>query len=198
MTKKTHIATGLATSTAIMTYYHNTITYFHNIHWEELLIGSVIAMIASTLPDADIYDNRPFDAIEDIMKMCAFCFLLQYLDGLSFSITNIYSLLLFAVMLIIVIPMPHRGFSHSLMCGAIFTFIVYRICYTEIYTTWFAIAYASHLIIDILNKKGIPLFYPLTKKKVCFKLCDSNGICNNFLCVIFSVIYIALIYYNMR
>lgn len=121
MTKKTHLAVGLAVSTAAMTYNHA-------ITLEELVIGSAIAMTAATLPDADIYDNRPFDAVEDIMKMCAFCFLLQYLDKISFSIVNIYGLLLFAGLLIIIIPMPHRGFSHSLLCCAIFTFTVFRIC----------------------------------------------------------------------
>ena len=41
----------------------------------------------------------------------------------------------------------------------------------------FAIAYTSHLLIDLFNKSPIPLFFPI-KKRICFKLCYADGIGN--------------------
>lgn len=43
-----------------------------------------------------------------------------------------------------------------------------------------AVAYFSHLVLDVLNKKKIPLFYPL-KFGICLKLCYANKKANKVL-----------------
>ena len=44
----------------------------------------------------------------------------------------------------------------------------------------FLVGYSSHLLLDLCNKKGIRICYPL-KTTLCLKLCGSNGTCNQAL-----------------
>lgn len=63
----------------------------------------------------------------------------------------------------------HRGFTHSLICllllSYIFEFIIY---YTDSNIVFlcacsgFIVGYFSHLCLDLITKEGIELFYPLT------------------------------------
>lgn len=60
----------------------------------------------------------------------------------------------------------------------------------------FAVGYASHLAIDLLNKQPIRLFYPL-KRKIGLKLCYADGFFNEFLftlgmCIVASYILLSL------
>lgn len=55
----------------------------------------------------------------------------------------------------------HRGFSHSLLAMAIETACVYIILPQT--AVPFAVAFATHLILDISNKKQVRLFYPAKK-----------------------------------
>ena len=55
----------------------------------------------------------------------------------------------------------HRTFTHSLFALALFSFSVYLICPSI--ATFYAVGYLSHLVLDILNKKTIPLFFPVGK-----------------------------------
>ena len=53
----------------------------------------------------------------------------------------------------------HRGFTHSIAAGALFAQAVWMLCPPVVIP--FAAAYASHIILDLLNKKGLRLLYPL-------------------------------------
>lgn len=184
MTKKTHIPAGLVMSTAVMMQNHG-------LTWEECLIGGLTAATAATLPDADIYDGRPMNAVEDVTKIISVCFLMQQLNGIEIDMNG---LLLFVILLVLVIPLPHRGLSHSILCGSVFTAAFYYMCKCEIYASWFATAYISHLLLDLLNKKGEPLFYPY-QKKYCFRMVDAAGTANDILCCLFCMAYAALLAY---
>ncbi len=52
----------------------------------------------------------------------------------------------------------HRGFSHSLTAMAIETVFLYLLFPQA--APWFAAAFASHILLDITNKKRLRLFYP--------------------------------------
>lgn len=58
----------------------------------------------------------------------------------------------------------HRGFSHSLLALAAMTFCLWLVFPAA--APAFAIAFASHQILDITNKRPVRLFYP-AKKGVC-------------------------------
>ena len=53
----------------------------------------------------------------------------------------------------------HRGFTHSITAGALFSQAVWMICPPVVMP--FAAAYASHIALDLLNKKGVRLLYPM-------------------------------------
>ena len=61
----------------------------------------------------------------------------------------------------------HRGFTHSLLCLLALTSLIYSA--TTLFSVpfgneavWgFGLGYFSHLFLDALNPKGIPLFYPI-------------------------------------
>ena len=82
---------------------------------------------------------------------------------------------------------PHRSFLHSFLGIG----LLMLLCYISLggVVIPFTIGIVSHIILDLFNKKGLWLFYPL-KKKYSFKLCVYNGIVNYYLFDIFSIIFI--------
>ena len=63
---------------------------------------------------------------------------------------------------------PHRSFMHSFLSMFMLT-----ACY-------FAIAYASHLALDMLNYRRLQLIWPM-KRGFSLKLCSSQGLINHLL-----------------
>jgi len=58
----------------------------------------------------------------------------------------------------------HRGFSHSLLAMALETLCIWLIFPSA--AVPFAIAFASHVLLDMMNKRSVRLFYP-AKKGIC-------------------------------
>ena len=82
---------------------------------------------------------------------------------------------------------PHRSFLHSFLGISIMSLLFYISLDYLVFP--FIIGLISHLILDLFNKKGLWLFYPL-KKKYSLKLCIYNGEVNNILFNIFITILI--------
>lgn len=82
------------------------------------------------------------------------------------------------VLLLIGFNTKHRTFTHSLFALLIFGVTVYFFCRPIVIS--FVIGYASHLVADLFNKKGIQIFYPV-KWRPCLNLCLSNGAANKAL-----------------
>lgn len=76
----------------------------------------------------------------------------------------------------------HRGIFHSIFCGFIlmlvFSLINLRFAFA------FFVGYLSHLFLDLFNRRGIMLFWPLSKKKFGFKI-KTGGIVEDVLFVLF-------------
>lgn len=70
---------------------------------------------------------------------------------------------------------PHRGFTHSIAALVLFTLFAWLIY--PAYTVAFCAGYASHLLLDVLNKKGLRLFWPL-KGTLCLRLLRADGRAN--------------------
>ncbi len=62
----------------------------------------------------------------------------------------------------------HRTFTHSILGLLLFAIIIWFLCRPAAIP--FAVGYASHMIIDLFNKRGEQIFFPI-KKGVCFGLC---------------------------
>lgn len=73
----------------------------------------------------------------------------------------------------------HRTWTHSLLFLGLSTMGVYTLN-SDIGMVWF-ISYLSHLVLDSLTKGGIPLFYPIFKKKYGLKICLTGGFIDNVL-----------------
>ncbi len=44
--------------------------------------------------------------------------------------------------------------------------------------TAFALGFASHVLLDLLNKMPVQLFYPSKRGRLCFRLCYASGATN--------------------
>jgi len=86
----------------------------------------------------------------------------------------------------------HRGIMHTLIIAILLTLII------SIFDIYFAFAffigYAGHLFLDALTVNGIMLFYPLTKKKIKFKI-TTNGIFEKIFFIILLITNILLTYF---
>ncbi len=64
-------------------------------------------------------------------------------------------------------PLPyffeHRGFFHSFLGIAFFTFLLYIVTGSMLYSIAFLLGYASHILTDAMTTQGIMPFHPLTK-----------------------------------
>lgn len=69
----------------------------------------------------------------------------------------------------------HRSFTHSIVAMAAFCGAVWLVC--EPLLPFFAAGYASHLILDVTNRQGIRLFWPMNSK-VSLGLCNAKGVVN--------------------
>jgi inner membrane protein len=72
----------------------------------------------------------------------------------------------------------HRTFTHSFLAMILYSLAIGLIY--EPFTLGFMVAYLSHLLLDVLNRKKMPLLYPLDLG-ICLKLCYSNGKMDTFL-----------------
>jgi len=57
----------------------------------------------------------------------------------------------------------HRGFFHSFLAIAGFSFLIYGVTGSVLYTTAFLLGYSSHILADALSTQGIMPFHPLLK-----------------------------------
>ena len=77
----------------------------------------------------------------------------------------------FGILWVIGYVSNHRSFTHSLGAMLLFTWAVRQICPSM--TMSFLIGYASHLVLGLLNKRPLKLFYPLDRG-ICFGVFYSN------------------------
>ncbi len=77
----------------------------------------------------------------------------------------------------------HRSFLHSLAGGAALTLCVRAFCPAA--APYFLTGFVSHLCLDLLNRKGLRLFYPL-RKRVCLGWFRADGIADLTLFVLGS------------
>lgn len=86
----------------------------------------------------------------------------------------------------------HRTITHSLLFLLISTYIIY--CSNlDISIVWF-VTYSLHLLLDSFTIKGIPLFYPFSKKYYGFKLFKTGG----FFDYLFFIFFIYILFTQLQ
>lgn len=146
---------------------------FPHVSVSELIIaGSVIGYFGGILPDIDQSNSTVSN--------------MNYLSKLTgYAIHRIFG---------------HRKFFHSILCGLILSFIIFIITGNIFSSPYiaalsFGSGFLSHLLLDMLNKDGIALFYPI-KYRFHIASFKSDGFLNLILTGFFSLLLI-LIYISL-
>ncbi|MDL0257954.1 metal-dependent hydrolase [Clostridioides difficile] len=108
---------------------------------------------------------------------------------------------IFCLMLSIFPWLKHRSFSHSIFATIIVYFLLKQIeLITNINNLSFygTIGYASHMFLgDLFTKQGIPIFYPLSEKKISLGFLTVGGPFSNFIEKSFIFVLIGLIIFSI-
>lgn len=177
MMSKTHIAVGVASALAIA-----------QTGSVESCVAAVIGgSIGGIIADCDITPSRAHkDALIGriiVVAVSVASFAIDYWYGAgvcdylvgNLGVWLITGIVLFAALTFVGGLTDHRSFTHSLVGMAAFCGSFYLIC--EPLWPYFAIGYASHLVLDITNKQGIQLFWPF-KANASLGLCRAKGMTN--------------------
>ena len=176
MMGKTHLAIGMAAALAV------SIGKEPGICAIALSCGAVGGVIADV--DALRHDYKHDALIGELLSVLVVALSLcfdYYLEWgiLKSIIQNGYKSLIgcvvFVILWIIGLFSKHRSFTHSLTA-----LVLYSCCFLPInifMAFYFSIGYLTHLLLDLLNKKKLPLLYPM-KKGLCFNLCYASKLAN--------------------
>ncbi len=191
MMGKTHLTIGIATSLIVMspTNFKECI----------IAVGGAIGGVAA---DIDILDNdykhdaligqllalsiSGISLLLDYFLNLGIC---QYMMGRNTVLIGI-GVVAYMILLISGFISDHRTFTHSLIALLLFSLAIYFIC--PIIALAYFVGYFSHLSLDLLNKKKVPLLYP-KGKRICFKLCYAGKTANTVFMysgLILSVVFI--------
>ncbi len=173
MMGKTHLAMGIAAS-LLVTQPQTP---------GECIVSLIGGAAGGILADIDILDNKSHDSLKMQFACMGLTFFLLMIDsffhlGICDSIfANGYHIPsigfgAFALLWIIGVFTGHRTFTHSILAGALYSACVWVIYPPLMYP--FAVGYLSHLALDLLNRKNIPLFFPL-KFGICLRLCYADS-----------------------
>jgi membrane-bound metal-dependent hydrolase YbcI (DUF457 family) len=89
----------------------------------------------------------------------------------------------------------HRGFSHSLLAMALETVFIWLIF--PAVAAPFTIAFASHVLLDMLNKRSVRLFYP-AKRGFCLGWFYADKLANKVVAAGGTVWMIAAVIFCLR
>lgn len=185
MNGRTHTAVGLAagaTAASILMPDSVSLTTF--------VLGSAAATVASTLPDCDQFKNDMPMTIRCLIKLAAFCLLAQWMT----EITVNWQYVMFMTLAILVGAMTeHRTVTHSIFATLGFSWLCHTVIVeNEVITLWFFVAYASHLVLDVLNKRGEMLFWPFYRKRYCLRISKSESWLGKLILKVAAVWYLVM------
>ncbi len=86
----------------------------------------------------------------------------------------------FAVLCAVGSHTRHRGFTHSLVALALFSTAMWLFCAPLAYG--FAVGFASHIVLDLLNYKRVQVLWPFGRG-FSLKVCRSSSEVNRMLCI---------------
>ena len=174
MDGQTHAALGAATALIII----------RPTEPKTLVATAAVGAFAGILPDIDTGGKiAPIIHKITAIFICIVCLfigqavltgstIIESIDGSGIAV-NLLGLAILIGFSIFGGTQPHRGFTHSVLALLIASFSSYLIF--KNLALAFCIGYASHLLIDTVNKKGEQLLWPLPKRW-CFNLCKANGL----------------------
>ena len=156
----------------------------------------------------DHYDGEWEDVASDVILFFLFVIVDWYFGSGAvawiqshFGFQTLAAMAVFGLIVVCGMIAAHRSFMHSILVGLVLSGCLYIICAPLVPA--FAIGYVSHLLLDLCNRTGMKLFWPIPKR---FKLglCASNKTANAvvdtigeiLLCLLASFFLIRAVLYN--
>ncbi len=163
MLRKTHIAAGIAS--ALIITHPDTIPGIIAATTGGALGGWIVDVDCKK---TDVDYERVVDSLLEILLIGALI-VLDFIVGdgmckyvMTHGLEVWIALIVFVFLTLLGYQTKHRTFTHSFLAMGLFGTSIYFFCRPM--TIPFVIGYASHLVLDLFNKKGMQLFYPLEKK----------------------------------
>ena len=194
MMSRTHLAVGMATALALVS------TDSH-IDCAVVLAGGALGGVFA---DVDTLKNDyKHDALIGEALAFGLVFLTVLFDLVSgrtvvHSIMENKSTILagtvgFILLWAIGFACEHRTFTHSIIAAILFS-VTIGIIY-PLFGFAGLVGYLSHLILDLLNKKGIQLFFPF-RRRICLNLCYASKTANTVFMIVGFIAAAALLVYK--
>ena len=153
--------------------------------------GSIISDI-----DSDMSGARKSADVFTSVSILAFIllFILEKVFGFSLSekimenqeiAIRILAVMAFLAICAIGKILSHRTFMHSIVAGILLSTCLFLAISKLIAISFFS-AFLSHLALDLMNRKGIRIFWPV-KDFVCLNFCDSDGIINKIFFIVGTI-----------
>ncbi len=191
MLSKTHLVCGMAASLAILQPRTPG----------GIAVALIGGAIGGSIPDIDIIKNRTnldsiitqgvAAAIAAAVIFCDYYFnygILRYMKNNPGSVLT--GAAVYAALMVIGFYAPHRGFTHSILAMLLFTTAV-RIIYPDAAQAYL-FGYGSHLVLDLLNRRPVELFFPV-RKGICLKMCYSNRRANHLFFMAGSIVTVCML-----
>ena len=180
---RTHIAFGMAVSTALV----------HTGDFKIMLTTIAGATIGGIISDLDSYNSEISQILNKITAIIVvtvlICIGISYICNIDIidriiqykNVTNIViGVLIFLFVSILGSYTKHRTFMHSIPCVLIY-YLILSTFLSQSFALPFIVSMLSHILLDLFNHIGVAILCPLSEKRVCFDLCDSDGIVNKIL-----------------
>lgn len=181
MTGKTHLTVG--TAVAIAAAHPHSLT--------TLCLCAAAGAVGSVVSDVDVDSSQSH---KGLVRLCAVLAatilalagaeqlwqvgLVARLQAQTSLMRAVPGGLLFLLVCWYGMHQPHRSFMHSALALAILTALAYTIA--PVFALPFGAGMASHIVLDLLNRKHVHLLYPL-RKGWSLDLCSADGWVNHWL-----------------
>lgn len=178
----------------ILIYLINVIIFFislqlnNNFYISSLITFLAIIIIESKL--THLFLRKVFLSLIFILLALCLCFI----DAQIYFI-------LFTFMLAIFPWLKHRSFSHSIFSIVVIYFLLKQIeLLTNISNLSFfgTVSYSSHIFLgDLFTRQGVPLFYPVSDRKLSLGFLKVGGSLSNLLEILFVLVLIYFIFLSL-
>lgn len=159
---------------------------------KSLLLCSTAAYTGAIISDIDVTTSKSRKGLGKITAAVAAALILTFIAEKIFNIgissyfrqsDSLFHAAVGAAMLLTVCffgeKQPHRTFMHSFLAGMLLTLSVSAIIPEA--GKYFAAAFLSHIVLDLLNEKNVQLLYPSKKLCFCFSLCKAGKLFDKIL-----------------
>lgn len=192
MMSKTHLSIGIAAALAVAPATSEGLYY-------ALIGGSIGSMICDIdrSSEGTVRDAGVGWLITAVISAAVYLKETVF-SGIGFTYRDLISnpwqlvcVVLLIGLLLFAISGAHRGFSHSLLmlaCSFFFLFFISRRA-----SLFYAIAFLTHILLDVLNKRPVRVLYPM-KKGFCLYWFYCDGTANSVLMLAGAAAIIALLF----